>query len=80
MGISVAFWVATIHDSTGEVVTVISSKNRDDKDVENKIPLKPMFNPVQLLPGAISEILASVAETGILTLSDRYGLLAATRR
>jgi hypothetical protein len=37
-----------------------------------------MLNQLQLLPGAISEILATVAETGILTLTDRYGLLAAT--
>ncbi|MEC4806952.1 MAG: hypothetical protein SAJ12_11710 [Jaaginema sp. PMC 1079.18] len=37
-----------------------------------------MFISVQLLPGAISEILASVADTGILTVGDRYGLLAAT--
>jgi len=34
--------------------------------------------PVQLLPGAISEILASVRDTGVLTLGDRYGLMAAT--
>ncbi|MDB9313245.1 hypothetical protein PN462_09055 [Spirulina sp. CS-785/01] len=32
---------------------------------------------VQLLPGAISEILASASETGVLSLSDRYGLMAA---
>jgi hypothetical protein len=32
---------------------------------------------VQLLPGAISEILASVSDTGVLTLGDRYGLMAA---
>lgn len=31
----------------------------------------------QLLPGAISEILVSVGETGTLTLTDRYGLMAA---
>lgn len=37
-----------------------------------------MLNQLQLLPGAISEILASVADTGRLTLLDRYGLLAAT--
>lgn len=36
-----------------------------------------MLPQVQLLPGAISEILASVADTGSLTLSDRYGLMAA---
>ncbi|MBD3561614.1 hypothetical protein H6S82_22620 [Planktothrix sp. FACHB-1355] len=33
--------------------------------------------PVNLLPGAISEILASVTDTGVLTVADRYGLLAA---
>ncbi|WP_204105927.1 MULTISPECIES: hypothetical protein [Spirulina sp. CCY15215] len=32
---------------------------------------------VQLLPGAISEMLASAADTGVLTLGDRYGLMAA---
>ena len=32
---------------------------------------------VQLLPGAINEIMASVAETSSLTQSDRYGLMAA---
>jgi hypothetical protein len=36
------------------------------------------MNPVQLLPGAISEILASVSDTGVLTLADRYGLMAAS--
>ncbi|WP_204105150.1 MULTISPECIES: hypothetical protein [Spirulina sp. CCY15215] len=37
-----------------------------------------MFNQLALLPGAISEIFATATETGILTLSDRYGLMAAT--
>ena len=32
---------------------------------------------MQLIPGAIAEILASSADTGVLTLSDRYGLMAA---
>lgn len=36
------------------------------------------MSPVNLLPGAISEILASVTDTGVLTIADRYGLLAAT--
>ncbi|MBE9117542.1 hypothetical protein IQ249_16715 [Lusitaniella coriacea LEGE 07157] len=36
-----------------------------------------MYPQLQLLPGAISEILASVNETGTLTLNDRYGLMAA---
>ncbi|MFB2919973.1 MULTISPECIES: hypothetical protein [Aerosakkonema] len=35
------------------------------------------MSPVNLLPGAISEILASVTDTGVLTVADRYGLLAA---
>ncbi|NJL02962.1 MAG: hypothetical protein HC838_01910 [Spirulinaceae cyanobacterium RM2_2_10] len=37
-----------------------------------------MLNQLQLLPGAVAAILADVAETGVLTLSDRYGLLAAS--
>jgi hypothetical protein len=36
-----------------------------------------MFPQMQLLPGAISEILASVADTGSLSMTDRYGLMAA---
>ncbi|MEM9542665.1 MAG: hypothetical protein AAGA60_24635 [Cyanobacteria bacterium P01_E01_bin.42] len=32
---------------------------------------------LQLLPGAINEISASTSKTGILTVSDRYGLMAA---
>ncbi|MGF1492287.1 MAG: hypothetical protein ACFBSC_07525 [Microcoleaceae cyanobacterium] len=32
---------------------------------------------VNLLPGAVNEILASVADTYCLTESDRYGLMAA---
>ncbi|MDJ0511619.1 MAG: hypothetical protein QNJ64_20560 [Crocosphaera sp.] len=32
---------------------------------------------VKLLPGAINEIMASVAENSSLTESDRYGLMAA---
>ncbi len=36
-----------------------------------------MMYPVNL-PGAISEILVSVTDTGVLTLADRYGLMAAT--
>ncbi|MBO9997607.1 MAG: hypothetical protein J7641_01145 [Cyanobacteria bacterium SID2] len=32
---------------------------------------------LKLLPGAISEMMASVTETGCVTLADRYGLLAA---
>ncbi|NEO26047.1 MAG: hypothetical protein F6K03_03895 [Kamptonema sp. SIO4C4] len=35
------------------------------------------MRPLQLLPNAVSEMLASVAETGTLTLTDRYGLMAA---
>jgi hypothetical protein len=36
-----------------------------------------MFYDLQLIPGAISAILADVAETRTLTLSDRFGLMAA---
>ncbi|MGC9505633.1 hypothetical protein [Baaleninema sp.] len=36
-----------------------------------------MFPQVQLLPGAIPAIMASATERGCLTLTDRYGLMAA---
>ncbi|MDB9496005.1 hypothetical protein PN441_01870 [Spirulina major CS-329] len=36
-----------------------------------------MFYDLQLIPGAIYAILADVAETHTLTLSDRFGLMAA---
>ncbi|NJL02975.1 MAG: hypothetical protein HC838_01845 [Spirulinaceae cyanobacterium RM2_2_10] len=36
-----------------------------------------MLNNIELIPGAISAILADTADTGILTQGDRYGLLAA---
>ncbi|MGL5083622.1 MAG: hypothetical protein ACRC8A_19240 [Microcoleaceae cyanobacterium] len=36
-----------------------------------------MAHQVDLLPGAISELMASVADTHCLTRADRYGLLAA---
>lgn len=36
-----------------------------------------MPNNIELLPGAISEIVASVSTTGCITLADRYGLMAA---
>ncbi|MFM6135959.1 MAG: hypothetical protein ACKO3K_16200 [Cuspidothrix sp.] len=32
---------------------------------------------IQLLPGAIGAILATSADTGCLSLADRYGLMAA---
>ncbi|MGK7924423.1 MAG: hypothetical protein AB4290_04065 [Spirulina sp.] len=32
---------------------------------------------LQLIPGAIAEIHASTTETGVLTVADRYGLMAA---
>jgi len=35
------------------------------------------MSPVKLLPGAVFEILVSTTETGVLTLADRYGLMAA---
>ncbi|UBF23611.1 hypothetical protein K9N68_17685 [Kovacikia minuta CCNUW1] len=36
-----------------------------------------MSAPLHLLPGAISEMFAQVSHSGIITLSDRYGLMAA---
>lgn len=36
-----------------------------------------MLPQLQLIPGAIAEILASTTDSGVLTLTDRYGLMAA---
>jgi hypothetical protein len=37
-----------------------------------------MIPQIELLPGAVYEIMASASETGRLNLGDRYGLMAAT--
>lgn len=55
-------------------VTINFPRTRDDISIEFKERLMLL---VQLIPGAISEMLASVTETGCLTLADRYGLMAA---
>lgn len=36
-----------------------------------------LSNYIQLIPGAINELIATVRETQKLTQADRYGLLAA---
>ncbi|WP_017302953.1 hypothetical protein [Spirulina subsalsa] len=36
-----------------------------------------MLNQLQLIPGALADIMASVADTQTLTIGDRYGLMAA---
>ena len=51
-------------------VTLDFWRTRHDISIELRERL--MFL-VQLLPGAISEMLASVTDTGCLTLADRYG-------
>jgi len=72
--IAVTHFASKHHILYGVTVTVKLGKTRDDKSVEFRGNL--MF-AVQLIPGAISEILASVTDTGTLTLADRYGLMAA---
>lgn len=37
-----------------------------------------MLPQLELLPGAIPEMLVSIADTGRITLLDRYGLMAAS--
>lgn len=32
---------------------------------------------IEVLPGAVGEIIASSADSGVLTLADRYGIMAA---
>lgn len=50
------------------------------EEILKPIELTPttMLPQIELLPGSISEILASSSKTGVLTLADRYGLMAAT--
>lgn len=36
-----------------------------------------MIPPLQLIPGAIAELFAQASTTGVITLADRYGLMAA---
>jgi hypothetical protein len=36
-----------------------------------------MVAPIQLIPGALSELFAQASHSGQLSLADRYGLLAA---
>lgn len=36
-----------------------------------------IFPPLQLIPGAIAELFVQVSTSGVLTLADRYGLMAA---
>lgn len=55
-------------------VTINFWRTRDDISIEFSERLMLL---VQLIPGAISEMLASVTDTGCLTLADRYGLMAA---
>ncbi len=57
-------------------ITVLVRNQWDYKVVE--LMSSAMFPQLVLLPGAISEILVSVSDTGILTQADRYGLMAAT--
>ena len=36
-----------------------------------------MCAPLYLLPGAVAEMFAQVSQSGVITLADRYGLMAA---
>lgn len=49
-------------------------KSREDKSVE--FPSATM-SPVNLLPGAINELMATVTDTHRITKADRYGMMAA---
>lgn len=71
---SVTDFASKRHLIYGASVTINLKRTRDDERVEFRVNL--MFS-VELIPGAISEILASVTDTGSLTVADRYGLMAA---
>ncbi len=73
-GVSVTQFASKHHVVCYASVTINFRRKRHDISIEFRECL--MFL-VQLIPGAISEMLASVTETGCLTLADRYGLMAA---
>ncbi|MGK7905521.1 MAG: hypothetical protein AB4352_29770 [Hormoscilla sp.] len=50
-------------------------KKRDIKRVG--FNYKKMLPQIKLIPGAIAEIMASTSDSRMLTLNDRYGLMAA---
>ena len=57
-------------------ITRERGKTTDIKIIEfRRIPF--MSAPIQLLPGALAELFAQVSCSGVLTLADRYGLMAA---
>ncbi len=62
------------HVPTSLGITPETAETGDDASIEFR---ETTMLAVQLLPGAISEILASVTDTGALTVADRYGLMAA---
>lgn len=41
------------------------------------VMLSVTLPPVNLIPGAVSDLFAQVSSTGCITLADRYGLMAA---
>lgn len=67
----------THHNHIGNLINITDFFGKTSNDLDIELNSTAM-TPLQLLPGAISEILASVTDTGVLTLADRYGLMAAT--
>jgi len=77
------FWCVTgeLPQSHGDGVRQIAGQSQekgDSRTIEFDRVQPNAMPQLQLLPGAISEILATASETNVLTLSDRYGLMAAS--
>lgn len=73
-GLAITLLVSKHHLPSICAVTPKTAETGDDTSIEFR---ETTMLAVQLLPGAISEILASVTDTGSLTIADRYGLMAA---
>lgn len=73
-GVAITQFASKHHIVCYASVTINLRRTRDDISIEFRELLMLL---VQLIPGAISEMLASVTDTGCLTLADRYGLMAA---
>ena len=70
----VTYFVLKHHRLYHTSITLNFGRTRDDICVEFKTHRMFFIQPI---PGAISEILACVSDTGNLTIADRYGLMAA---
>ncbi|MDY6939735.1 MAG: hypothetical protein SWY16_19045 [Cyanobacteriota bacterium] len=65
-------------DRTGDVSSIAAIGKILDQTGNVELSERLLMLPqIELIPGALSEILVSAVDTGCLTQTDRYGLMAA---